>query len=221
MKKFIPLLILAGGLYSAERFDNLVRADFFAGMAGDQAAFARAMKLCEDTLAQHPQHAEAMVWHGSGQLVLAGRFFNKGDMQQGGELWSRGLQEMETAGKIAPENNGVLIPRGATYLESARLMPDPEQARTLTQKGVADYEKVRELQQSYFDKLPAHSRGELLFGLAVGYDRLGEMEKARAAFSSLAAIGKPSGHSEEATEYLEKGSFAAKPQFCAGCHTAK
>src|SRR4051794_18787746 len=48
-----------------ERFDFLVREDFFAGLAGDREKFQRAMKLCEDTLAKNPKHADAMVWHGS------------------------------------------------------------------------------------------------------------------------------------------------------------
>lgn len=50
------------------RFDALVRADFFAGLAGDQVRFQKAMDLCERTLAKDPRHAEAMVWHGSGLL---------------------------------------------------------------------------------------------------------------------------------------------------------
>ena len=55
-----------------ERFDMLVRQDFFAGFNGNREALERGMKITEDTLAKDPNHAEARVWHGSGILYLAG-----------------------------------------------------------------------------------------------------------------------------------------------------
>lgn len=42
---------VAHGQITNERFDLLVRDDFFAGFAGDQAALDRVMKTCEDALA--------------------------------------------------------------------------------------------------------------------------------------------------------------------------
>ena len=48
------------------RFDYQVRADFFAGFAGDEARLRKAMETCELVLADNPAHAEALVWHGSG-----------------------------------------------------------------------------------------------------------------------------------------------------------
>ena len=41
------------------RFDMQVREDFFAGFSGNQAAFERAMSLCERTLQKDPNHPEA------------------------------------------------------------------------------------------------------------------------------------------------------------------
>lgn len=211
----------AGILIAGERFDYLVRADFFTGMAGDKAAMDRAMKLCEDTLAKDPNHAEALVWHGSGELILAGVFFRAGDKQKGGELWQHGFSEMAKAGTLAPDNPGVLVPRGATYLQIARGMPPGPQSRGLAQQGVADYQKVWDIQKLYFDTLSGHSRGELLFGLADGYDRIGRKDRAREVFEVLAAVGKSSGHQQQASEYLDKGSYSAKASFCTGCHTGK
>src|SRR5581483_5368385 len=80
---------------TGQRFDFLVRSDFFAGFAGDDARLQKGMAACERTLADHPQHAEALVWHGSGLLFQAGQAFRKGDMQNGGAMWSKALQEME------------------------------------------------------------------------------------------------------------------------------
>src|SRR5262249_18418486 len=75
---------------TAERFDYLVRADFFAGLAGDEARMKKAMDLCERTLAENPAHVEALVWHGAGLLAQSGSAFKKGDFGRGGMLWDRG-----------------------------------------------------------------------------------------------------------------------------------
>ena len=92
-----------------ERFDMLVRQDFFAGFNGNREALERGMKITEDTLAKDPNHAEARVWHGSGILYLSGQAFQKGDQQNGMKLWRQGLDEMEQAVRLAPNNVAVLI----------------------------------------------------------------------------------------------------------------
>ena len=52
----------------AERFDHKVRNDFFTGFAGDREALVRAMKVAGEAIAENPNHAEALVWHGAGTL---------------------------------------------------------------------------------------------------------------------------------------------------------
>lgn len=219
--RFTAALLLAGALIqAAERFDMLVREDFFAGFAGDSVALKRAMKLCEDTLKENPANAEAMVWHGSGNLFLSGGLFRQGDMAGGGQLWARGLKEMDDAVALAPEKVGVLIPRGATLLIASAQAP-PQQGRAMLVKGVNDYEKVRELQKPFFDNLSAHSRGELLFGLADGYRRLDRKPEAQEAFEALSAVGKSSGHQEQAQQWLAGGTYQKTSQGCTGCHSSK
>src|SRR5947207_6646490 len=126
---FVIALVVAAGQAAqqppqapVQRFDYLVRADFFAGTAGDEARLKKAIDLCERTLADNPRHAEAMVWHGAALLVQSGRAFQHGDMGSGGQLWDRGLKEMNAAVALAPDNVGVLIPRGATLFEATRGM---------------------------------------------------------------------------------------------------
>ncbi|MBI3494041.1 MAG: hypothetical protein HY047_20025, partial [Acidobacteria bacterium] len=121
---------------ATQRFDYLVRADFFAGVAGNDARLQQAMDLCERTLAENPKHAEALVWHGAGLLVRAGQAFGKGDMANGGSLFGRALKEMDDAVALAADNPGVLIPRAAVLLEATKNMP-PETARPLVQSAVA------------------------------------------------------------------------------------
>src|SRR5947207_15361062 len=108
---FVIALVVAAGQAAqqppqapVQRFDYLVRGDFFAGAAGDQARLKKAIDVCERTLADNPKHAEALVWHGAALLVQSGQAFQKGDMAAGGQLWDRGLGEMNEAAALAPDN---------------------------------------------------------------------------------------------------------------------
>ncbi|MBX7219150.1 MAG: hypothetical protein K1Y36_04325 [Blastocatellia bacterium] len=202
----------------AERFDYVVRADFFAGMAGDQEAFDRAMKACETKLAKQPKHAEALVWHGGGLVFRSGKFFQKGDFQTGTSMWQRGIDEMNEAGTIEPNNVAVLIPRGATLLNASRFDPNPVTAKKLLQTAVDDYENVLRLQTAYFDKLSTHARGELLVGLVEGWQRLGETTKAQAYADRIKReVDDPK------FKYIERAQarLENKPverMSCTGCH---
>ena len=203
---------------AADRFDLVVRSDFFAGFAGDPARLAKGMAACERMLAAAPAHAEALVWHGSGLAFGAGAAFQNGDMKAGGELWQRGMTEMDKAAALEPDNVGVRIPRGALLLQATRNMP-PEMARPLLEKALGDYQHVLALQAAYFSTLGDHPKGELLFGLAEGYSRLGEAAKARLYFDRLIADAPASGQAPKATAWLETGTIPQSQGLgCVGCH---
>ena len=165
---FALAIALAPNQVPADTWDyTVVRADMFAGLAGDAARFAKAMEACERTLARDAKHPEALVWHGSGLFFQAGQAFQRGDMANGGPLWERGLAEMNEAVSLAPDSLAVVIPRGAVLLQAARFVP-PAMAEPLLQTGVGDFEHVLDLQRSYFHTLGDDPKGELLFGLADG-----------------------------------------------------
>jgi hypothetical protein len=201
-----------------KRFDMVVRTDFFAGFAGDEARLAKGMATCEEVLAATPNHAEALVWHGSGLAFSAGKAFQQGDMKTGGELWQRGMAEMDKAASLEPDNVGVRIPRGALLLQATRNMP-PDMARPLIEKAVGDYEHVLVLQSAYFSTMGDHPKGELLFGLAEGYSRLGNLEKARTYFERLIADAPASGQAPKAKAWLSTGAVPKSEGLgCVGCH---
>jgi tetratricopeptide (TPR) repeat protein len=203
----------------AQRFDFLVRADFFAGVAGDDARLQRAMELCERTLADNPQHAEALVWHGAGILVQGGRAFGKGNFEEGRSLFGRGIKEMNDAVNLAPDNPGVLIPRAATLLEATRAMP-AEPGKPLIESAIRNYEHVLEIQAPSWDTLGDHGKGELLFGLAEGYHRIGQHDRARAYFERLIHDAPESGQAPKAREWMASGKVpaASGATACVGCH---
>jgi hypothetical protein len=161
------------------------------------------MKLCEDTLANQPKHAEAMVWHGSGLLFLAGQSFQKSDLVKGNELWERGMKEMDGALALEPDNVGVLIPRGATFLEASKHVPIPDLQESLLRQGLAAYEKTLVLQRSYFASLSVHAKGELLIGLADGWDRAGDKVKARSYYERILKDCPDSSYAERAKKWLQ------------------
>src|SRR5262249_12451543 len=115
----VDLSMTAAGVAHAQavhRFDYLVREDMFRGFAGDTAALERAMALCETRLAENPNNAEALVWHGTGLLFRAGEAVRTGDYDKGVALNRAGLAEMAKAVALRPNDISVLIPRGAVML---------------------------------------------------------------------------------------------------------
>lgn len=202
----------------ADRFDMLVRADFFAGFGGDAERLARGMATCERALAVDPANAEAMVWHGSGLMYQAGVAFAAGDQTRGGDLWARGLAETDAAVALAPADPGVLIPRGAVLLQATRAMP-PSVAAPLIASAVNDYERVLEMQKDRFPSLGDHPKGELLFGLADGYARLGNAAAARRYFERLVLEAPGSGQAPRARAWLDSGTLPPmNGMTCIGCH---
>lgn len=170
----------------AQRFDNVVRADFFAGYRGDQARLARGMDTCEKALAADPNDASALVWHGGGLFFLSGRKFRDGDWKAGTEMQQRGLQEMDRAVALQPDGLATLVPRGATLIASAPFFPDEASARPLLLTAIGDYEKVDRLQDPAARRA-IHSRGELYGGLAVGYRLLGDHDTAAKYLNRIVA----------------------------------
>lgn len=215
----VVLMFACSVIWAQERFDKLVRSDFFAGFAGDSKAFERAMSKTEETLAKNPKHAEAKVWHGAGVFFRSALAFEKGDYQNGLTLWQRGLGEMEAAVKLEPDKVSVLIPRGATLITSSRFAP-PDHAKPILATGVADFEKVLKIQEPFFSTLPVHARGELLIGLADGWNRLGDKEKAKRYFERITRDLKGSTYEQKAEVWLEGKPETKSHEFfnCAGCH---
>ena len=213
------VLISAGFLMSQERFDLKVRNYFFAGFRGDSPALEKGMQMCEEALAADPKNAEALVWHGSGLFFQAGQAFQKGDQQNGMELWQRGLKEMSSAVEMAPNALGVRIPRGAVLLTASHYLPSPEMAHPLIETGVQDFEKAYEIQGPDLSKLGIHPRGELMIGLADGYSRLGNQEKAGQWFERIAKEMPGTPYAKSAATWLDSKALPAAQAACLGCHT--
>ena len=217
----VAVLAYLGAVSSAlqpQRFDNVVRDDFFAGMSGDTARFDRAMQTCEAALAENPKNAAALVWHGAGLLVRSGRAFQVGDNENGMALRGRAMREMNDAVAMAPDDVQVLIPRAAILLSSARYAP-VDQSRDMARTAAADYEKVWAIEAPAAGTLDNHSKGELLGGLATAYRLSGDDEKAISYLKRLTNELPGTPYDQKAQKWL--ADLRAVPRddhFCIGCH---
>lgn len=202
-----------------ERFDYMVRNDFFAGFGGDNAALERGMKKSEQAIQADPKNAEALVWHGAGLYYKGGQAFRNGDSNAGQELVMKGISEMDRAVELAPDDVGVRVPRGAVLLQSTLFMPESPFRTPLIEKGLADYERVLEIQKNGFEKLGVHPRGELLFGIAEARGRLGNDAGAREIFERIKRELPASSYSRRADQFLTAGKLQPEHALCSGCHT--
>lgn len=204
--------------YQQMRFDHKVREDLFAGFQGDEKALKRGMDKCEETLAKNPKHAEALVWRGAARIYISGEAFQKGDVAKGMKNWTDGLNDVDEAKKLEPDNVGVLIPRAAVLLPAGRSAP-PAMGVPLLKRVKADFERVYKRQKDNLDELGEHPHGELRMGLADVYRALGESEKSR---ENLVAVTKELPNSEyakRAEEWLKASPKAKLAHNCIGCHS--
>ena len=211
-------ILTAGVLMSQDRFDMTVRNYFFAGLAGDAASLQKGMKICEDILANDPKQPEALVWHGMGLVSQSREAFQKGDQQNGSVLWQRGLDEMDQAEAMAPNDLGVRIVRGAVLLIASQSLPS-EAAHPLIEKGLSDYEKAYSVQGPDLSRLGTHRSGELLIGIADAYARLGDEDKARQWFERIQKDLPGTPYASSAATWLETKTLTPRQAGCLSCHS--
>ena len=199
------------------RFDEIVRADFFAGFRGDAARLERGMKRCEEELATNPTNADALVWHGAGLMFMAGQAGQRQDFATATERARRGRAEMDRADQIAPDSLSVMLVRAVTLSASAPNVRDRAQGRIMQESAVAGFERALAIQTPTLDRLSEHSRGELLAGLAEGWARLGDTERSRGYLERIVKEMPDTRYQARARAWLEDGPQAG-PMTCLTCH---
>jgi tetratricopeptide (TPR) repeat protein len=221
--RLIVILVLALStslaVLAQQRFDFKVREDMFAGMDGDKAAFDRAMKLIDDTLAAAPDHAEALVWRGDGRLFMAGQAFQRGAFTDGQALTAQATADMDRAVALQPDNLAVRIPRATGLLPFARGMRpfNRAEADRLTRTAIDDYEFVVATSAPRWSKLGEHGQGELLGALADAWLQLGDAAKARPYLDRMTAELPATPYAQNAA--LRRADPSARaPLTCLGCH---
>ncbi|MEM8734107.1 MAG: hypothetical protein AAGG44_07790 [Planctomycetota bacterium] len=203
----------------SERFDHTVREDLFAGFEGDEEALKRGMQACEDALKEKPDHAEALVWRGAARIFISGEAFQKGDFQVGMKNWTSGLEDVDKAVELEPDNIGVLIPRAAVLLPAGRSAPKA-MGLPLLHRVRKDFERTYERQKDMLDEIGEHPLGELRMGLADVYRALGEGEKSTAQLEAVIKELPDTAYSSRATKWLAAPKEKKLAHSCIGCHSS-
>ena len=179
------------------------------------------MEMIDEALTANPKNAKAKVTHGIGILRRSGDAAQRGELEKSAKMYQAALDEMEEAVQLAPDDAIVRVPRGSTFITASRFMP-PQMAKPLLEIGLSDFEKVLELQErdQTFSKRSAHQRGELLTGLADGWNRMGNDEKAREYFERILAELGGTVYEKRAQAWLGNKPESRSPAFfaCIGCH---
>jgi pimeloyl-ACP methyl ester carboxylesterase len=202
----------------AERFDMKVREDMFAGFDGDEDAFKRAMALIDKTLAENPNHAQALTWRGSGRMFLAGEAFRRGARAEGLKLQTEGLADLDR-GVALEDSIGTRAARGPVLMSYAPFVRpyDKAFADRLTTTAIADFEFVVASNQSSWTGLDSHDRGELLGALASGWLQLDQAPKADPYLERMIAELPNTPYAKAAAAH--RGDPRSKaPLTCLGCH---
>jgi hypothetical protein len=202
---------------AAERFDYQVRDDMFRAFGGNEAAFKSAMAKIDETLAANPDHAEALVWRGTGTYWKANQAYRAGDIAGARALAAAAMADLDRAIALEPGSIGVLIPRAAVLLVAARNQPDPVRARDLAARAATAYEAAFALRGPVFDKLGLHNRGEYLSGLAEAWAIAGERDKSETYLRRILAEMPGSPYAERATAKLADWSDRRQLN-CQTCH---
>lgn len=200
------------------RFDENVRENFFAGFDGDADKLKEGMKQCEAMLSENPKHAESMVWLGSGEVFLSGQKFSKGDVVGGMKYWQQGLDRMNKAAELEPDNIGVLIPRAAVLMPASRNLPGPIKQQVL-KSVLADFNRVYETQKDMLDQLGEHPLGELRMGLADVHRSLGDLDQSREQLEAILKELPDTDYAKRAEAWLAAKPSAKLMHNCIGCHT--
>ena len=149
---------------------------------------------------------------------MAGQAFSKQDVAKGMQLWTSGLQDMDKAVELEPDNIAVRIPRAAVLMPASSGAPE-FMAKPLLGKAKADFEFIYKKQEKYLDQLGEHSRGELRMGLADVYRRLGEHDQSRNQLEAIKTELPDSEYSERAEQWLASDVKVKLMHNCIGCHS--
>jgi len=211
------LLTVPAGAQETERFDEKVRELFFAGFAGNQDALQRGMAMCEETLAEDPDHPGALVWQASGWFYESSFAFAEGDPETGMALYDKSVAQFDRAVALAPDSLETLIPRAAVYLSVAPYVTHAPTRNQLLETVIGDYTKALKLQEPYFDTISLHGQGELLGALAEALWLLERRDEAQVYLSRIIDELPESPYALMAQRQLDEPETRTQLT-CLGCH---
>lgn len=222
---FLTLFVSAQPKPANLRVSTWVREDIFAGfLENDMTRHAVGAKKLEAILAADPKAADAIAWQGGSELLFAVRAHDAGDVNGLNEHFAKANERFARAAALVKETpshgQAVLAITGGSWVVFGDRLP-PAHRTTAWQLVRENYTALRAAQKSYWDKLPAHHRGELNAGLAQAAQRLGEVELAAKLTAELAAELPNTPYAVFAKRWLDKPETMSNSKLtCSSCHDA-
>lgn len=166
-------------------FERTVFADFVKASQGDEAAKQRLVDACQQAIEADDKNAEAIAWLGAVKLFDAGTASEAGDFMAAMRHTNEALADLDKARELEPENPGVRMVAATTLLNLAAYHPIDRMAQGYAAKGIEDAKAaLLELHDNWNDQ-PTGVKGQLMIGIARGYDRMGKATKARDWFNRV------------------------------------
>lgn len=226
MKPTVILTLLCASLAIADEtkppqlsIHTWVREDIFSGfLFNDMDRFEIGVAKLDRILEKSPDEAVALAWRGGAELYRAVLAHEGGREAEYHKSYERAVELFERAYKLQSKDIGVLATTGGSYLVLADRLPAKHSTETW-KKANSLYKALSVAQESFADQLPLHLRGELLAGLAMSSQRVGDHEQAKVYLKQIVEALPGSPYEARAKKWLEQPESAAKSSIaCQTCH---
>jgi tetratricopeptide (TPR) repeat protein len=177
------------GLYQEDPFIVEYRRKFFSVFRGDFKTFEKAYQEVQAMVQKDPKDARALVWLGNAETVRAGLRANGYEGQAGKDqtvLLAKSRALLDRAVALRPEDPNIYMMRAATLYIQGQYFPVDELPRKVWETLRDDCLKfIAFIGPDRMKGVSIHLRGEAYGSLGIAYLRLGEKQKAIAAFRKV------------------------------------
>ncbi|RYG23071.1 tetratricopeptide repeat protein, partial [bacterium] len=179
------------------------RQKFFAVFKGDFKTFNEGYSEIEAMTRKDPKDARALVWLGNGQTIKAGQMYLMGQKDAALKLLDVSRKTLDDAVALRPKDYNIYMMRAATLYVQGQYFPASVIPKANWEKLRDDcLSLIRDFGPDKLAKSSVHVRGEAYGELGIAYARLGEKEKARAAFKKVVEQNPGTAYEERAKREL-------------------
>lgn len=191
------------GTYLEDPFIVEYRQKFFSVFRGDFATFDKASKEIDAMLVKNPKDARALVWKGNGITVRAGVKKALANKEDGLKKLEESRQVLNAAVKLRPNDPNIYMMRAATLYIQGQLWKPQDLPATVWETLRDDCLKfIKFVGPKRISRVSIHVRGEAYGELGIAYSRLGQKDKARAAFQKVIDQCPDTDYSKRATREI-------------------
>jgi hypothetical protein len=205
------------------RLDPQIVSDIFKGFGGDVPALRRGLDAAAKRLAEAPNDAELLAWHGAAVLSL-NRLGGDPTADFGASVKTFQLAtgEMNQAVKQEPDNPLVRMARGVLLHIETPYMPRFANHPGLVENARADYQRLFDLKKDQLQSLGTHRLGEILQGLGDLNSRQDKPDQAETYYKMIQSMLPGTEYATRASEWMQtKKPLPTERTTCIGCHEAK